>query len=382
MIANRSISNQTDDLVFLEDEITRIIFVYVSPCVIFIGTVANILSILVLSKKTMRRSTTMFYLLILSSADLLVLYTGLLRYWIVMAFDVDIRLYSDFICKLHAFLVYFSLDFASWILVAVTMDRCISVMRPLKARVCCSHNVSKVIVVVLFVTMVFINSHLFFTVEIISRNGSKPICQEANATFVFVSKIWPWIDFAVFCFVPFGIMIIANLLIIRRVSASVKTLKNMTVDNDISRSFDSLYTRRTSLRSNHISGEQSEQISTITETFENHGFSNNAVNKTAMNNSTRLQTSTNVTVMLLTVNFVFFLCTTPIAVYFIGQHYWETRDLHPHRIAVQNLAYCIVNILQYLNNSVHFFLYCFTGKRFRNEFYKLFSRKRRSVVFQ
>ncbi|CAG2249458.1 unnamed protein product [Mytilus edulis] len=296
MIANGSISNQTDE--FIEDEITRIIFVYVSPCVIFIGTVANILSILVLSKKTMRRSTTMFYLLILSSADLLVLYTGLLRYWIIMAFDIDIRLHSDFICKLHAFLVYFSLDFASWILVAVTMDRCISVMRPLKARLCCTHNVSKVIVVVLVVAMVFINSHLFFTVEIIARNGPKLICQEADANFV--SKIWPWIDFAVFCFVPFGIMIVANSLIIQRVSASVKTLKNMTVDNNLGRSFDSVYTRRTSFGSSHISGEHSDEISTITEACETqNGFSNDTVNKTANNNSTRLQTSTNVTVMLL-----------------------------------------------------------------------------------
>lgn len=379
MIANGSISNQTN--VFIEDEITRIIFVYVSPCVIFIGTVANILSILVLSKKTMRRSTTMFYLLILSSADLLVLYTGLLRYWIIMAFDIDIRLHSDFICKLHAFLVYFSLDFASWILVAVTMDRCISVMRPLKARLCCTHNVSKVIVVVLVVAMVFINSHLFFTVEIIARNGPKLICQEADANFV--SKIWPWIDFAVFCFVPFGIMIVANSFIIQRVSASVKTLKNMTVDNNLGRSFDSVYTRRTSFGSSHISGEHSDEISTITEACETqNGFSNDTVNKTANNNSTRLQTSTNVTVMLLSVNFVFFLCTTPIAIYFIGKHYWKTQDIHPHRIAVQNLAYGIVNILQYLNNSVHFFLYCITGKRFRNEFFKLFSRKRRSAVFQ
>ena len=50
-----------------------------APMVIFLGTLGNVLSGVVMSRKCMRRSVTGFYLLVLAFADTLVLYTGLLR---------------------------------------------------------------------------------------------------------------------------------------------------------------------------------------------------------------------------------------------------------------------------------------------------------------
>ena len=47
-----------------------------SPILLAVGTVGNILSILVLTRKKLRKITTMFYLAVLAFADLAVLYTG------------------------------------------------------------------------------------------------------------------------------------------------------------------------------------------------------------------------------------------------------------------------------------------------------------------
>ena len=190
------------------------IWVYVSPVLIFVGTIANILSIVVLLRQRMRSSTTMFYLTVLSFGDIMVLYTGLLRYWIKSAFNEDIRLISQFSCKLHAFLVYFSLDFTTWVLVAVTIDRCIFVCLPFRAKRLCTLKHAKIVVVSIAGVMVALNFHLFWGVAFEVLLG-EVTCTHAND---FTEFTWPWIDFCMFSIVPFTIMIVANILIIKHLS--------------------------------------------------------------------------------------------------------------------------------------------------------------------
>ena len=58
------------------------VFTYCSPLVLALGTVNNVLAVLVLQSKNMRASGTNFILTALAAADLGVLYTTLLRSWI------------------------------------------------------------------------------------------------------------------------------------------------------------------------------------------------------------------------------------------------------------------------------------------------------------
>ncbi|XP_055954597.1 neuromedin-U receptor 1-like [Patella vulgata] len=44
----------------------------------------------------------------------------------------------------------------------------------------------------------------------------------------------------------------------------------------------------------------------------------------------------------------------------------------PMEEAVLELGWAVANIFQYTNNSIHFFLYCLTGPRFRREFVSMF----------
>ena len=70
--------------------------------------------------------------------------------------------------------------------------------------------------------------------------------------------------------------------------------------------------------------------------------------------------------MLLTVNTLFWLLTAPVVVFVIGHGYWAP-GAGAERRAELALGWALVNVLQYANNAVHFFLYCLTGPRFRQE---------------
>ena len=68
--SNASVSSFPEFL--LAEEVWRV----GSPILLAVGTVGNVLSILVLTRKKLRKITTMFYLAVLALADLAVLYTG------------------------------------------------------------------------------------------------------------------------------------------------------------------------------------------------------------------------------------------------------------------------------------------------------------------
>ena len=324
---------------YTEYIIAEKIWIIVSPILIVVGTVTNVLSIVVLARKRMRSSTTMFYLLVLAIGDIMVLCTGLMRYWLKYALDVDVRVISQFGCKFHAFLVYFSLDFTTWILVAVTIDRCIFVCLPFKAKQLCTMFHARVTTAGIAALMFAVNFHLFWGVEIIVSDGEYS-CEQSNH---FTAKVWPWIDFCIFSVLPFTFMIISNVCIIRKI---IKSHRKVTA---------------------HREAEASRTISDVVDSAQQQ-------NKHPVKTKTRLPS---VTAMLLSVNCVFLLLTLPIVVYLVVMIYFDTKkDSTEHEKAIQQLSWAIVNILQYGNNSIHFFLYCLTGPRFRKELFNLFGRAR------
>ena len=60
----------------------KLLYVYVSPVIVVVGLFGNIISLLVLSARPMRRVSTYCYLAVLSAVDSLVLGVGLLPKWL------------------------------------------------------------------------------------------------------------------------------------------------------------------------------------------------------------------------------------------------------------------------------------------------------------
>ena len=101
------------------------IFLSTCPLLLAFGTCTNILSLLVLTRKRMLKHSTYSYLAILSVIDMLVLYIGLIRDYLAHGYCIYIS--ATWLCRLHSFLFYFALDFSSWILVAVSIDRFLAI---------------------------------------------------------------------------------------------------------------------------------------------------------------------------------------------------------------------------------------------------------------
>ena len=357
-------ANDLDE--YVQYKIGKYIWIYISPILIIIGTFGNCLSIVVLLRKSMRTSTTMFYLAVLSFGDLFTLYTGLLRYWIRnLPGENDIRNLSDAGCKIHAFLVYFSLDVTVWILVAVTLDRCLSVSLPFKAKRLCSIMMSRIVVIVIVVISSFKNMHFFWTVELVHTWEFR--CDAATrSTDDFLNYVWPWIDFSTFCAIPFTVMILCNIKIIYEMVMSHRKIAVNLVD------------RNSSHNSNFFRQISTQGQSAVSDPLKQNGsFRHKPISSTSSDTQQKIQSRriSSLTAMLLTVNCVFLITTFPIQLFLILEERWfPTENRTDEQTAAHNLWWAVVNMLQYSNNSIHFFLYCLTGPRFRQELKCLFKR--------
>ncbi|CAH1795610.1 unnamed protein product [Owenia fusiformis] len=317
-------SNQTTDPIFIEKEIENIIWDFVPPFIISIGTLGNVLSLIVLLGKKLRKTTWSLYLIVLAVCDTIVLFTGLFRqwFWRITPSSIDVRALSNTGCKIHTFLTYTCTQYSSWILVALTFERFVTVYFPLRSKTLCTRKTSISSLAVFLGLIISLNLHFYWTVNI----GKYGCDVYDHSLFRFMGLIWPWIDLCVTSFLPFIIMLVCNTtIIICLVKERNKRL--------------------------HLT-KLSEQT------------------------TNNLRKTTGATIMFITVTFTFLVLTCPLAIYLTFWKYWS-KGATPHTKAVLDLAWAIINMLQYTNNGINFYLYCLSGPRFRGELKQLcFARKR------
>ncbi|XP_041374201.1 FMRFamide receptor-like [Gigantopelta aegis] len=330
------VSPQVTD--YLEYKAAMVLWRVFSPGLIVTGTLGNVMSIAVLTRKSMRQSTVSLYLVVLAVVDILVLYTGLLRQWLRVLQGTDLRNLHPLLCKVHVWMVYFSLDFSSWLLVAVTLERFVSVWFPHSVKRMCTRTTAGVIIAGIATFLLAVNSHFLYGLgDVVYRSGNSTSIQHCASLWsgyeTFANTIWPWIDLCLFCLLPFLFLITGNVAIIVKVCISNR--KRRRHDANI-------------------------------------GLSN------TQNIKVRSSKTSSMTVMLLTTNAVFLVCTSPISIFLIGEVYWfDYATLQPRGEAMYLLTWATVNVFMYTNNSINFLLYCISGSRFREALRGLFSRRRR-----
>ncbi|GFS16703.1 growth hormone secretagogue receptor type 1-like [Elysia marginata] len=423
----------------LEDEINRYLWLIVSPILLVIGSVGNVMSIAVMSRSNMRTSQASVYLIALSLADLVVLYTGLIRYFIKEVSGVDIRTLSAAGCRLHITMVYMSLDISVWILVAFTGERILSVFMPYKVKNICTRVTSLVMIATIVIIMLILNGHFLFglapvTITFGDNTTSRDVCTFASSEYEqFIVNVWPWIDFCVFNLVPFLLLSIGNTCIAVRVVISRRRAKKVGEPganqrtlgiNGLSAANSSLTrearaTPETS-RSLHmpaptetVASNSQQPIITQrgifhcaeslcvppicgTKNVSVHGdVTANGANRLGRSEATsrasfkmtdqdppirtsaRNDRTSSMTAILLLLNFVFLATTTPVSIYFIVQDSWHKRITTDKEYALHRLTFTVVNLIQYFNNSINFILYCITGSRFRKELQAMLFRRNR-----
>ena len=298
-------------------ELSHQLMLYVSPCILIVGTIGNILTIIIMRKLGSRDASSTLYYMVLAIVDLLILYLGIFRYWLRELQGTDMRTLSVETCKLHTFLIHVFIGFSSWILVSLTIQRLVAVSFPLQVAILYTTRRIVIGLIITIVVLIFINLHLFWSLHF--KDG---ICKYATGWEVW-EDTWQWIDMAIYCFLPFTILLLSYLMIIKQLV--------------------------------HLNGQR------------NRSFRIRQRNGIAKN-----------TPMFLAVTFTFLILTSPIGIVQIGYYHFfpDEGKLTQSRYI---LTFAIVNLLYYLNNASNFFLYCLSGRKFRKALLSLIKTKREQL---
>ncbi|XP_013384156.1 uncharacterized protein LOC106154370 [Lingula anatina] len=280
-----------------------------APLLLSIGTVGNVLCICILQRKRMAVLSASLYFTVLAVVDTIALYMGLTRHLIIYNGNTDPRLESDLACAFHLFFLYSAICLSSWILSALTVERCIYVRLPYTAKFICNKRKAAIVVTVLTLLICAIYSHFLWTVKIMNvpNNRTCNIIDES-----FRKWIFPWLDLSLSTLIPLVI---------------ISTSNGMIISTLVRSRFHNKYSNKAK------SG--------------NHAI-------------------TSMTAMLISVSIGYCLTKMPIAIFLIFDHSVEEGD-------VKDLVFSVLSVLEYFHHSINFLLYIVSGPRFRHETRAMFS---------
>ncbi len=118
----------------MEERIADMIWKYVPSILLFVGTIGNLLSLILFSRKPISNAVCSIYLRFLSLGDLISLIILNVSSFIEQVAGIKIVTLNDFTCQLMSFLVETSICFSAWVLTLMTLERCIAVNVPHKAQ--------------------------------------------------------------------------------------------------------------------------------------------------------------------------------------------------------------------------------------------------------
>ncbi|XP_052762219.1 thyrotropin-releasing hormone receptor-like [Mya arenaria] len=196
-------------------------FTYFTPIIFAIGVVGNIISLIVFLSKNMRKLSASMYLAALSTSDLLALLFYVLPEWLKHGFSLvpghqqALFLQQNGTCQGLLYLQYIARFLCSWFVVFFTIERFIGVCFPLRRKdICDPKSASRVILGAIVVASSGCVFKPILSGTFIAKNGD-PVCT-SNRDHQYLSFILDSIFGVTITFIPFVLITILNLLIIRK----------------------------------------------------------------------------------------------------------------------------------------------------------------------
>ncbi|CAF4063650.1 unnamed protein product [Adineta steineri] len=290
---------------------------------IIIGTIGNILTIIILLRPNLRQYTTMRYLIAVAIADLSSLYSWNLNLFykhLINPYQNDLEDSSILLCRFISFMAFVSLQLSSWYLTLVSLDRCLNIHFLFWHRKIGRANYVIYITLIVTIIIVLINSHLLF-LNGYQQSNCIPfkkrtciICYSHPNDPYYIFPKWEKIHVIIYNLIPFSIMLISNCFIIRR---SIPSTMIRTVSIDTKKRLSQNYRQRKQKR---------------------------------------------LTYLLLFVTFLFVLLTTPVMIYNVF-----LRNLLIDRKPLKYILQGILLSMQFTSHAINFFVYCYGASIFRYE---------------
>ena len=296
-------------------KIGNLIAIYYFPIFIPVGFVGNTLSFLIMIKPNNRKMSTCIYMAAISINDNIMV--SMICYDYLVS-NAQMHKWNPFECNFLAFLALFVLQNSTFLVVAMTLDKYIAIKWPHKAATYSTPRRAKLIAVGVYVFACVYNIPHFFLSSVIGGH-----CVNLGIVSIF-SKVYSWLSFVINAVIPFTMLIHMNFVIVKAVRKSRKMFRP---------------TR----------GERDQGLDARQRTM-----------KSAENQ---------VTIMLLLVTTLFLILLCPTYCRFILLVFVK-RDTPLKYVKIMFLFR--ISALLYISNSgMNFFLYCISGKKFRNDLKEL-----------
>jgi hypothetical protein len=196
------------------EEISRYIYAIVFPILFTFGVIGNLLSSLVFSITKLNQTSCGIYFLLLAIADTTGLIGGL-HHCLTIGYHIPVP--NAFYCRIRNFLLYTSMDIASWMVAAISLDRYLKVKYPINARILATRRLA--LIVSLVITVIFFGKNMHLTTNFIgdftddAADNCDPNPDYPKYMFYF-KNVLPWVDIVTYALLPFVIVTICNGLII------------------------------------------------------------------------------------------------------------------------------------------------------------------------
>ena len=286
----------------------------IAPAVLIpVGTVGNVLAIVLLRKLGTETSTLPLFFTALAVSDICLLYFGLLPVWLEYQFGYRLSDSHSVVCKLNFWALYSLGCLSAWLLVAMTIQRAASVVWPHKVSSTCTRRQAYVSIVAIVITTFLINSSLLYGLDIHPDFG---VC-----FFTFPIKVlqaFLLLDLLMSSLLPFSLLLLSNSVLIWKVLQSLRAARA------------------------RLHSGQTEQVDARQKKF------------------------MSMTVTLIAMSAAFIVLTSPIGL----------LSLESIKATIEKdfgmFLSTVANQLWYSNSTVNCFLYILTGTRFRQELKRLF----------
>ena len=290
-------------------KVANFISVYWFPILIPVGMVGNILSFLVMTKLNNRKMSTCIYMAAISVNDNIMMCMCFHDY---LVYVVQIHKWNSIECKIYAFVTLIALQNGTFQVLAMTLDKCIAIKWPHMAAAYSTPRRAKMITVSLYICAFIYNIPPFFLSDVI---GNQCVGYAVKGV---ITSVYTWLSFVLNAIIPYTLLIHMNFVIVKTVKTSRECF---TTDDTRTR----MENRRKTMKS--------------------------AENQ--------------LTIMLLLVTTLFFILLCPTYVRFIYLLF-ANRDT-PFAYANSMFLVEVTYKLYASNSGINFFLYCISGKKFRND---------------
>ncbi|ESO95552.1 hypothetical protein LOTGIDRAFT_175157 [Lottia gigantea] len=182
---------------------------YLTPVLVGIGVIGNLLAIIILRRGSLRKSSVCFYLAVYGVFNILNLAVVNGTSWLCYILQKPcISTLTDWSCGLWTFIMHLIVYGGIWIVVAMSIDRFVYLCLPSRSLSLCTVFSAKIIVVFILVGLVVISVHTMWTYELQPQGCYIPYHQKDLHTL-----IWPWISATCFSYLPLALLFIFNVCI-------------------------------------------------------------------------------------------------------------------------------------------------------------------------